>query len=65
MVSGPERIITKAFERINIQLDPLQRMSIGPVFKQLDKLLGASPVQPGDVAKSTPDEATPPIGSQT
>jgi len=41
MLSGPERIITRAFEQINIQLDPLQRMAIGPVFQQLDKLLGA------------------------
>jgi GTPase SAR1 family protein len=42
MVSGPERIITKSFEGISIQLDPLQRMSIGPVFKQLDKLIAGN-----------------------
>jgi len=66
MLSGPERIISRAFEQINIQLDPLQRMAIGPVFKQLDKLLGAEPALPGDLVKTTiPDEATPPIGSQT
>ena len=65
MVSGPERIISRAFERINIQIDPLQRMSIGPVFKQLDKLLGVEPELPGDFAKSTSDDTTPPVGSQT
>jgi GTPase SAR1 family protein len=64
MVSGPERIMTRAFEGINIQLDPLQRMSIGPVFQQLDKLLGANPVHPEDVAKSTPDSPAPPAGSK-
>lgn len=60
MVSGPERIITRAFEGINIQLDPLQRKSIGPVFKQLDKLLEAEPTLPGDLAKGIP-----PFGSPT
>jgi GTPase SAR1 family protein len=54
MVSGPERIISRAFERINIQLDPLQRMSIGPVFKQLDKLLGAETALPENPVKVTP-----------
>ena len=65
MMSGPERIIARAFEQIKIHLDPLQRMSISPVFKQIDKLLGANPAQPGDVAKSTSDEPPPPAGSQT
>ena len=59
MVSGPGRVITKAFEHINIQLDPLQRMSIGPVFKQLDKLLGAEPALPENHVKATPDGSSP------
>jgi len=63
MLSGPERIITRAFEQVNTRLDPLQRMSIGPVFKQLDKLIGAEPPPPGDLAKGTPDEVIPPIDS--
>jgi len=65
MVSGPERLITRAFEQINFQIDPLQRMSIGPVFKQLDRLLAAEMALPKDLAKDTSDESTPPVGSQT
>jgi hypothetical protein len=61
MVSGPERLIAWAFEQINIQIDPLQRMSIGPVFKQLDKLLAAEATLPKDLSKDTSDESTPPI----
>jgi GTPase SAR1 family protein len=38
---GPERILTKAFEQINLQLDPVQQVSIGPVFEQLEKLLNS------------------------
>ena len=56
IVSGPERIITRAFERINVRLDPLQRMSIGPVFKQLDRLLLAEPAFLKNSLKTTPDE---------
>jgi len=59
MLAGPERILTRAFERINIQLDPLQRMSIGPVFKQLDKLLGADSNLSGGHVQDTSDEAPP------
>ena len=40
MVSGTERIIARAFERVSSALDPLQRMAIGPVFNQLYRLLG-------------------------
>ena len=61
MVSGPERLIARAFEQINLQIDPLQRMSIGPVFKQLDKLLAAEATLPKDLSKDTSDESTPPI----
>ncbi len=53
LLSGSERIVTRAFERINIQLDPLKRMSIGPVFNQLNKLLGAEAALPEDPAKTT------------
>ena len=53
MLSGPERIINRAFEQINVHLDPRQRMSIGPVFKQLDILLG-SQILSKDPAKNTP-----------
>ena len=59
MVSGPERLIARAFEQINLQIDPLQRMSIGPVFKQLDKLLAAEATLPKDLSKDTSDESTP------
>lgn len=65
IVAGPERIITRAFERINIRLDPLQRMSIGPVFKQLDKLLGAEPALLKKSVKVTPDGSHPLIAPQT
>ena len=65
MISGPERLITRAFERINIQFDPLQRMSIGPVFKQLDKLLGTEPVPTENSVKAAPAGSNPVTPPQT
>jgi GTPase SAR1 family protein len=50
MLSGTERIIARTFERVNIELDPLQRMSIGPVFSQLFRLLENETVLPKNPA---------------
>ena len=57
MVSGTERIIARTFEQVNVTLDPLQRMSIGPVFNQLYRLLGTETILPRDSA--TPPHLTP------
>ena len=57
MLSGPQPIIARAFKRINLQMEPLQRMSMGPVFNQLDRLLRVDSVLSGDLATDILGEA--------
>jgi GTPase SAR1 family protein len=67
MLSGPQQIVARAFKHIKIQIDPLQQMSIGPVFNQLGSLLTVIQARSGDhtFTKETLDTVNHALGQDS